>query len=131
MLPGNIFCTGSFQNTTDFDPGSGMFNVVSSGGEDIFVLKLNPIATVGITKNIYSEKIQVYPNPTTTQLTIKTDGKLIGANFSVINITGQTVLSGKIAYDNTLLKVEDLPSGIYLFRVKSKNGNRVSRFVKE
>jgi len=36
---GNVYTTGMFRNTVDFDPGSGTTNLVSSGVEDCFVLK--------------------------------------------------------------------------------------------
>lgn len=38
---GIIYLTGSFQGTVDFNPGSSVFNLSSSGKSDIFVLKLN------------------------------------------------------------------------------------------
>lgn len=38
---GNIFLTGWFQETVDFDPGNDTFNLVFSGGYDAFVLKLD------------------------------------------------------------------------------------------
>jgi len=37
----NIYLTGEFSGTVDFDPGPGVFNLVSSGGADIFILKLD------------------------------------------------------------------------------------------
>jgi len=38
---GNIYINGYFENTADFDPGLGVFNLVSAGSTDIFVCKLN------------------------------------------------------------------------------------------
>ncbi len=36
---GNIFLTGTFQNTVDFDPGPGIVSVTSTGNNDIYVIK--------------------------------------------------------------------------------------------
>jgi hypothetical protein len=38
---GNIYLTGYFSSTTDFDPGPGVVNLVSAGQNDVFILKLN------------------------------------------------------------------------------------------
>ena len=38
---GNIYTTGLFSGTVDFDPGSGINNLISSGGNDVFVSKLD------------------------------------------------------------------------------------------
>lgn len=38
---GNVYSTGVFEYTVDFDPGSNEFNLTSSGGHDIFISKLN------------------------------------------------------------------------------------------
>lgn len=37
----NVYITGSFQVTVDFDPGSGVSNLTSAGNDDVFVSKLD------------------------------------------------------------------------------------------
>jgi len=38
--PGNVYITGYFMGTADFDPGGGISSFISSGGQDFFVSKL-------------------------------------------------------------------------------------------
>jgi hypothetical protein len=38
---GNVYTTGTFQGTVDFDPGTGVSNLTSAGGNDVFISKLN------------------------------------------------------------------------------------------
>lgn len=38
---GNLYIIGAFSDTVDFDPGTGIFNLISSGDRDVFILKLN------------------------------------------------------------------------------------------
>ncbi|MFN0177050.1 MAG: SBBP repeat-containing protein [Saprospiraceae bacterium] len=39
---GNIYTTGIFNSTADFDPGTGTYNLTSIGNTDVFVSKLDP-----------------------------------------------------------------------------------------
>ncbi len=41
----NLYITGSFSTTADFDPGAGTFNMTSAGSSDIFILKLSSSGT--------------------------------------------------------------------------------------
>ncbi|MBK7669539.1 MAG: hypothetical protein IPJ32_20690 [Sphingobacteriaceae bacterium] len=38
---GNVYTTGFFMGTTDFDPGTGVSNLASTGQTDIFISKLD------------------------------------------------------------------------------------------
>jgi uncharacterized repeat protein (TIGR01451 family) len=49
---GNVYTTGSFQDTVDFDPGPGVFNLISSGTADIFIQKTDDNGNLIWAKNI-------------------------------------------------------------------------------
>jgi uncharacterized repeat protein (TIGR01451 family) len=51
---GNIYATGTFRNTADFDPGSGIYNLTSNGSDDIFILKLDAFGNFLWAKSIGS-----------------------------------------------------------------------------
>ena len=42
---GNLFITGTFQRTVDFNPSAAITNIRSNGSDDVFVLKLNAAGT--------------------------------------------------------------------------------------
>ncbi|GAB1453310.1 hypothetical protein MASR2M47_33660 [Draconibacterium sp.] len=120
---GNVFCTGYFQNTTDFNPGSGEFNLVSKGGEDIFILKLSQ-TTVGITQNTFTENIQVYPNPTTGNFAIKFETMQKDLSVRILSISGQIIKT--MTFQNTdfvQLKLNQL-AGMYLVEMINEEGNK-------
>lgn len=49
---GNIYSTGFFNSTADFDPGEGVKNLSSAGSTDIFVSKLNSLGEFLFAKNM-------------------------------------------------------------------------------
>ncbi len=113
----------------------GIFDTVDNaiptghGRDDFVVIKLStPTGTNDLELNA---GVHLFPNPANNQLTIKTDSRLMDSNYTVLNIMGQTVRSGKITSNNTLLEVGNLPCGSYFVQIQSKDGNSVSRFVKE
>jgi hypothetical protein len=49
---GNVYITGYFSGTADFDPGAGTDNHTSAGLEDIFLTKINSGGSYGFTKTM-------------------------------------------------------------------------------
>jgi gliding motility-associated-like protein len=49
---GNVYASGFFSATTDFDPSAGTFNLTPSGGDDIFIVKLDPAGGFSWAKNM-------------------------------------------------------------------------------
>ena len=49
---GNLYVAGYFYGTMDFDPGPGVFELVSAGGQDGFIVKLDPAGNLLWAKGI-------------------------------------------------------------------------------
>lgn len=54
---GNIYLTGEFRNTVDFDPGSGMLNLTAAGKSDAFVLKLDSAGNLAWARAMGSDSL--------------------------------------------------------------------------
>lgn len=61
----NLYITGSFNQTTDFDPNNGISTLTSAGGDDVFVCKLDTagnfiwVKQIGGSSNDYAYSIKV------------------------------------------------------------------------
>jgi hypothetical protein len=91
-VSGNVYTTGYFQGTADFDPGANTENLVSAGDFDIFIVKFSPTANLTIVANAQT-KVYGSADP---QLTWQVSGFAYGENAS--SITGSLV---RAAGENT------------------------------
>jgi hypothetical protein len=128
----NVYTTGWFQGTADFDSGSGTAILTSNGLDDTFILKLSQSATVGITENTFSENIQVYPNPTTGNFSIKFKTVQKDLSVRIMSISGQTIET-RIFQDTDFVQLKlDQPKGLYLLEITKDFGNKVVfKIIKE
>ena len=53
---GNVYITGYFEGTADFDPGEGVHNLTAVGGDDIYICKLDAAGDFVWAKQIGSSK---------------------------------------------------------------------------
>jgi hypothetical protein len=69
-----------------------------------------------------SQKVTVFPNPTTATIYFQTDLSLMNEKVSIYNVSGQLVSEKQILGDNSL-DMSALSSGIYLLQFSNKNIN--------
>jgi uncharacterized repeat protein (TIGR01451 family) len=81
------------------DFGSGIFNAVFSNSQ-----------------------IKLYPNPATNTLTMEYSDWKNESTLQLVDITGKLMLSQPISGKTTQLDINNLPNGMYLYRVLSVNG---------
>ncbi|MCB9336067.1 MAG: SBBP repeat-containing protein [Flavobacteriales bacterium] len=90
---GNVYSTGYFADSADFDPGVGDFNLESNGGNDIFVLKLDSFGNFEWVKQIggiqhdegYSIDIDKNGNPYIIGVFLGTVDFDPGSGFNYLN----------------------------------------------
>ncbi|HUP12902.1 MAG TPA: SBBP repeat-containing protein, partial [Niastella sp.] len=56
---GNVYTTGAFKGTADFDPGPGVADLTSAGEEDIFISKLNAAGNLIWVKQFSGSSIDI------------------------------------------------------------------------
>ena len=84
-------------------------------------------STTGISEILSGSSLSIYPNPSTTKLTINATQT---QNITITNTLGQTVMDKKLspnAKGEMELDISFLPHGIYFL----KAGDVVKKFVKE
>ncbi len=117
---GNVYATGAFEATTDFDPSSNIFNLVSAGSSDAFVLKLNG-ATLGIAENKL-HSIKGYPNPNNGNFTIDLGAMHQDITVEITNTLGQIISSEKYTSTKKIDQQINSSTGIYFVKISTANG---------
>ncbi len=70
-ITGNVYVSGYFAGTADFDPGPGMVNLTALGGKEIFIAKYNPDGGL-----IWAKKIGSTSDEIANALRLDADGNL-------------------------------------------------------
>ena len=126
--PGNyIIClTVGSPNTLCYDTycDSSFYVFKTAGGLMTQLTINNP---TGINELSANNNLEIYPNPATTMLNIKSDFDI--ERVRIVNLQGQVVLEINTA--TTMINVEKLSAGVYV--VETTNGKSVSRnkFIKQ
>jgi hypothetical protein len=130
---GNIIATGNFKATSDFDPLAGVFNLTSNGADDIFIIKLqNELEnTTSINEHSWTSKINLYPNPTTSALTIESDKIFENANIIVRNAIGQEIFSDTYSSTNNITFTLDGESGVYFIEINDTGKVAILKVIKD
>jgi hypothetical protein len=87
------------------------------------------IFSVGINNLSLDNNLKVFPNPAKSNITITHRNNLGGKKYTITNLIGQTVLSGKLNTEETIINLENLQSGVYILSIygMSKQSIKVIR----
>ena len=79
------------------------------------------IISAGLNKfGFGKDEIVIYPNPANDFIRIKTN-ITEAAWYNIYNISGQVILSGNVNGSNPLIKLPQLPAGLYLFQLENQS----------
>lgn len=120
---GNIYTAGYYRNTVDFDHSAGTFSLGSVGSSDVFIHKMNQIAT-SINENSSISSFIAYPNPTTDHLIITSQNS---ETFSFLNSLGQT-LEEFTLIGSKKINISAYPKGIY-FLMANHSGTAIKVLI--
>lgn len=112
----NVYTTGYFQGTVDFDPNAGISNVIASGNQDIFIQKMN-VDGIALNFDGINDRV-IIPNQPVSNLTNFTIEAWV---YSTDSSTYQTIYAeGNIANDNPMFSLTKL-NGTSGFEIVLRN----------
>ena len=91
-------------------------------GSLLITISNNP---VGISNSLATEKVQIFPNPVTDKLNVKTAAP--NAKLVIYNCLGSVIYELSVAGKETTIDVSSYAHGVYYIKV---NNAAVQKFVK-
>jgi sugar lactone lactonase YvrE len=118
-LSGNIYYTqwiaGTVRKINRYNPG------LPNGGN---MCGFTEVTTV-MNSN---DTIEIYPNPATNELNMKTGDRF--NSVTIANSLGQVFIRQKIVSEQTNINIRRLPKGMYFITASGNNGSKEKKFVK-
>lgn len=71
--------------------------------------------------------LQIYPNPTKDQFTIKSETEL--QSVTMVNYSGQVVYSRKVAGQELLINAREFAKGVYTLQVETSDGRSIHKMI--
>jgi len=127
---GNLFVAGlAAGDTISFD-GNTIININDTSGVD-FVLKYCT-SKLGIEQISMSDnQVSIYPNPAIDKITVEILCITKESQLSIINSTGQELLTRQISEPKTVIDISTLPRGVYFVRVTNDKTVQMRKIIKQ
>ena len=124
----NVYSTGYFQGTADFDPGAGTSNLTSAGGNDIYVSKLSPLddPTVTVSSTSLVTQDSATLNGNITSLGGPENSATRGFEYGLTDSYGTTITQSDGSYTTGAFSAEVTGlacSTTYYFRAFATNSS--------
>jgi hypothetical protein len=107
---------------------NGIFHYVWKNNNKIFYKSITmSILLSAANKVSTTNDFNLYPNPTTSELTIDSDIEI--EKISILNITGKLIR--EVKQESNIINVTNLDKGIYFVKIDGKDKSSVMKFVKQ
>lgn len=122
---GTIVWTTAFSGTniTTFGQDiNGEIYVGGSGNGVIYKLRDTSLSTTSYDK----DKFDIYPNPASNEVFLKTNGLQFPASVTIVDTSGKTLVQQTIDAETNALSIATLQSGLYIVSIKDQSGLQIS-----
>jgi hypothetical protein len=120
---GAIVWSNAFSNLTPTTFGEDINGeIYVAGGSVIYKVIDTSLSTSSFDKDTF----ELYPNPATTEVFVKTKGLEFPAIVTVADITGKTVMQQSLTSETNAISIANLQTGLYIVSVKDQSGKSIS-----
>jgi hypothetical protein len=117
------------ENVTEInDLGISGNYLLASTDKGVFRRSISDFATLGIKENA-DMNCSISPNPMSNQLTINCANELIGQQYAIQNILGETIFTNTLTNNNTVVSLNNAPNGVYFLHIIGTS--KTIKFVKQ
>lgn len=120
---GAIVWSNAFSNLTPTTFGEDINGeIYVAGGSVIYKVIDTSLSTSSFDKDTF----ELYPNPATTEVFVKTKGLEFPAIVTVADTTGKTVMQQSLTSETNAISIANLQTGLYIVSVKDQAGKSIS-----
>jgi hypothetical protein len=85
---------------------------------------------IGIDENEFDGSVAVYPNPSTSFVTIQVPQSFVGSKIMIVDALGKVIKTSVLQTQNDQLDLTLLPGGIYFLSITNNSQNIVRKLLK-
>jgi hypothetical protein len=86
---------------------------------------------IGVEEISHNSGFSIYPNPSTSQITIETPVAHPRCRASIISLTGQELIVREVTEPRTVVDISHLPAGVYFVKMVGSKETRVYKLIRE
>ncbi|MBI5541153.1 MAG: T9SS type A sorting domain-containing protein [Bacteroidia bacterium] len=127
---GSCYITGYYTNTVDFDPNTGITNLISVGYEDVFFAKYDISTGANQLETKENELFRIYPSPATEIITITNNINSNETIVSIFDFQGKQIINSIFHNEKSMeINVNNLVKGIYLVKIQTDKSIESKKLV--